>query len=211
MLPVTLPVFLEGAVFGILALKTGLNSAEAFGMSALVTAGSAQYVSLSLWSNPPHAGTIIFATLMINLRYVLMGAALRPWLDRKDSDARTYAALFFVGDENWALSLNEWTNGKADVLFLFGSGVALFIAWSGGTLAGSLAGEGWIDLRKSGLDFAFIAVFTALLAGTWSTARFVFASALSAAIALLVSRWIPGNWYILAGGLSGLAFGAKDE
>ena len=208
--PLMVPVFAQGAVFGILALKAGLDTVEAFGMSALVTAGSAQFVSLSLWSHPLNAAALILTTLVINLRYILMGASLRPWISGSPP-SHIYASLFFLGDENWALSLNEWRNGKTDLAFLLGSGIALYAAWSGGTLAGALAGQEFVDLNRWGLDFAFFAVFAALLAGMWSGWSSVLVSLTSAGVAIAVAHWLPGNWYILAGGLTGIAFGGEKK
>ncbi len=92
-------------------MKSGLTITEAFGMSALVLAGSAQYVSLTLWSYPLNAAAIIFATLAINLRYILMGASLRPWISGI-SPARTYGLLFFLVDENVAGGLTGLAFGR---------------------------------------------------------------------------------------------------
>lgn len=51
-------------------------------MSSLVFAGSSQLVALDMWRVPLPVLPIIFTTLVVNLRYLLMGAALDPWFSR---------------------------------------------------------------------------------------------------------------------------------
>ena len=60
------------------------------------------------------------------------------------------------------------------------------------------------DLNVIGLDFAFAAMFIAVLAGFWkgkSTALVLIASAAAAVGAKLV---LPGAWYIILGGIVGM-------
>ena len=80
--PLGVSAFAVGAVFGVLARQAGLGLPEALLMSALVFAGSAQFVALGLWATPLPVLAIVLTTLVVNLRHVLMGAALRSWLAR---------------------------------------------------------------------------------------------------------------------------------
>jgi predicted branched-subunit amino acid permease len=87
-----------------LARQAGLSTLEALLMSGLVNAGSAQFVALGFWHAPLPILQITAMTLVVNLRHVLMGAAVRPWFARL-AILPTYGSLFFMGDENWALSM----------------------------------------------------------------------------------------------------------
>ncbi len=58
-LPLPISVFAYGIVFGVLARQAKLSVLEAFLMSALVNAGAAQLVVLSLWAMPLPILTII--------------------------------------------------------------------------------------------------------------------------------------------------------
>ena len=108
-------------------------------MSAVVRAGASQLVVLGLWSTPLPVVAIVFTTLLVNLRFLLMGAALRPWFARLSS-LKAYGSLCFLGDESWALTMHELTEGKQDAAFLAGSGLMLNIAWIVATVAGYLLG-----------------------------------------------------------------------
>jgi len=75
-LPIALSVFTYGVSFGVLARQAGLSLVESCLMSSLVFAGASQFVALSLWHSPLLIATIIFTTLVVNLRHILMSAAL---------------------------------------------------------------------------------------------------------------------------------------
>jgi len=108
----TLPVAFSGAAygvaFGILARQAGLSWLETILMSALVNAGGSQFVVLGMWLQPLPTVTIALATLIINLRHLLMGASLSPWIS-KLSTGKVYGLAFFISDESWALTIREFT------------------------------------------------------------------------------------------------------
>ena len=98
-LPVALGIFTYGIVFGVLARQAGLSVLEAVLMSLFVSAGSAQFAALGLWANPLPVLAIVLTTLLVNLRHVLMGAALRPWFGGLNAGQKL-SSLFFVADES---------------------------------------------------------------------------------------------------------------
>jgi 4-azaleucine resistance transporter AzlC len=206
-LPVVVSVFAVGVVFGVLARQAGLSPAEALLMSALVYAGASQFVALSLWATPLPVGIIILTTLVVNLRHLLMGAALRPWFSRL-SPLKAYGSAFFMVDESWALTMGDVTSGGRDMAFLLGSGIALFGSWVSATLVGVTAGAVLRDPAQWGLDFAFTAAFIALLVGMWKGRSDFLPWLVAAVVALAASHWLPGKWYILLGGIAGSVIGA---
>ncbi len=201
-IPIGLSIFAYGTVFGVLAGRAGLSLAETSLMSGLVFAGSSQFAALTLWGAPLPIATIIATTFVVNLRHLLLGAAIQPYLAEVPL-GRRLTAMFFLNDESWALTMGELEAGNADGAFLLGSGIVSFIAWSSASVVGRLAGSIVRDPERLGLDFAFIAVMLALLAGMWR-GRSDLAPWLVAALAsLVIARLVPGNWYILAGALAG--------
>ena len=132
-------VLAYGAVFGVLARQAGLSLAEVVLMSALVAAGSSQFVALGLWSAPLPVASIVLTTLVVNLRHLLMGAALRPWFGRLPP-AKAYGSLFFLSDESWALTMRALGRGGGDAAFLLGSGLVLDAAWVVAGVVGHVAG-----------------------------------------------------------------------
>jgi 4-azaleucine resistance transporter AzlC len=208
--PLALGVFAYGLVFGVLAHQAGLSLLESLLMSGLVFAGTAQFVALSLWIMPLPVGAIILTTLVINLRNLLMGAAIRPWL-AKLGPLKTYASVFFLADENWALTMTAYANGSTNGAMLLGSGLVLYLSWVGATLAGQTVGGIIRDPARWGLDFAFSAAFLALLVGMWKGKRDIAPWLVAAVAAIVAAHWLPGKWYILIGGLAGSITGAVQH
>ena len=212
-IPIALGVFAYGVVFGALTGQAHLRLSEALLMSGLVFAGSAQFVALGLWAHPLPIGGLILAALIVNLRYLLLGAALMPLL-RGLRPPLPYAALFLLNDEGWALTMAEHRARGPDAspaetgLFFLGSGLLIYPAWVAATLVGHLAGGLLGDPRRLGLDFAFTAVFVALLAGLWRGRADLLPWLVAAAVAVATERWLGGTWYILLGGVAGSAVGA---
>ena len=201
-LPVALSVCAYGLVFGVLAQQAGLSILEVLLMSGLVYAGSAQLIVLSLWSMPLPILPILLTTLIVNLRNLLLGAALSPWFSRIAS-LKAYTTIFFLADENWALTMGEFAAGTCNAAFLLGSGLVLYIAWVGSSVVGRELGNGFHDPARFGLDFAFTAVFLSLLVGLWKGKADLLPWIVAAVVAAVAAHVLPGKWYILLGGLAG--------
>jgi predicted branched-subunit amino acid permease len=79
------------------------------------------------------------------------------------------------------------------------------------TLAGRLFGSVISDPTALGLDFAFSATFLALLLGLWKGRADLVPWLVAALVAIIVGRFVPGQWYIVIGGLAGSLAGALAE
>lgn len=200
-LPIALGVGGYGVAFGVLAKGAGFSVAEAALMSATVLAGASQIVAVELWGDPLPVGTILLTTFAINLRYALMGAALQPWFKHL-SARRAFGSLFFMADENWALTLRDLKAGNRRGAFLLGSGLALWLAWVLATVVGALAGGTIDDPAAYGIDFVLAAVFVALLVELWDGTASIVPWATALVVALVTAQVVPSRWYILLGGLA---------
>src|SRR5260221_5428187 len=80
--------------------------------------------------------------------------------------------------------------------------------WTLSQLAGAIAGRWLGDPSAIGFDFAFSAMFIAILAGFWKGPRTGAILGASAATAALAKLYVPGAWYIVIGGLAGAAVAA---
>jgi 4-azaleucine resistance transporter AzlC len=201
-LPVALGVAGYGVVFGVLSRDAGLSVAEATLMSATVLAGAAQLFAVELWADPVPIAAIVGTTLVVNLRYVLMGAALRPWFRRLDP-RQAYASVFFTADENWALTMGELRSGSDRGAFLLGSGLAIWSFWVVATVVGATAGGVVGDPAQYGLDFALTAVFLIIAVELWEGRSTVAPWGSAAVVAVVIETILPGRWYVLCGALAG--------
>jgi predicted branched-subunit amino acid permease len=212
-LPVAISVAAYGLVWGVLARGAGLSVIEVMMMSGLVFAGSAQFVALDLWTTVPGAlpiGPLVVAALIVNLRYLLLTATLRPLYPAKGL-WRGAASMYLVTDENWAMTVAAMARGQGSVPFLMGGGVLAWISWMSTNVIGYGLGSAIDDPARWGLDFAFTATFLALLLGMWKGRGDLVPWLVAALAAILTSKLVDGSWHILVGGLAGSLVGALLE
>lgn len=210
-LPLGLSVFAYGLVFGILAVQAGLSAVQAGAMSLSTFAGASQLMVLEFWGPALPVTGIVLTTFIVNLRHVLMGAALRDWLTGI-APWKAYGSLFFMTDESWALSMRELAEGGRDAAFLLGSGLCIYVFWFAATCLGASSGyflgTALADPARWGLDFAFTAVFISLLIFFWRGRGDLTVWAAAGLAAWGGFLLLPGKWYIICGGLAGGLYGA---
>ncbi len=206
-LPLLIAVVVYGLLFGALAAQKGLTPLETALMSATVFAGASQFVAVDIWTSPPAIVLLAATALVVNLRHVLMGAALAPFL-RGWSRRQIYGGLFFMADENWAFALQRCAKAPLTPAYYLGLAMPLYGGWIACTTAGAIFGGLVQDPARYGLDFAFTAVFLTLLAGLWKGRRSLHPWAASALVAVAAYLILPGVWYIALGGLAGALVGA---
>ena len=211
--PVAISVAAYGLVWGVLARGAGLSPLEVVMMSGLVFAGSAQFVALDLWTATPASlpiGPLVLAALIVNLRYLLLTATLRPLYPPGRLGFRALG-MYLVTDENWAMTAAAMARGGGSVAFLMGGGVLAWLSWMSTNLVGYGLGSAIDDPARWGLDFAFTATFLALLLGMWKGRGDIVPWLVAALAATLTARWVEGSWHILVGGLAGSLAGAVVE
>jgi predicted branched-subunit amino acid permease len=190
-----------------MAAAVGISLWEAMALSGWVNAGGAQMATLQAWNDPVPLLAVCLTVLAINSRYLLLGAALRPWFAGLPT-WQAYLSLFVLGDANWALALREHAEGRDDAAFLLGSGAVLWILWVGGTAAGYLFGLALGDPRMFGIDFMVAAFFASMAIAFVRHASDIVPLLVGMAAAVVIERTVPGPWYILGGALVGSLVGA---
>ena len=172
-------------------------------MSGLVFAGGSQFVAVELWRDPVPVGVLALMALLVNSRHLLMGAALAPHTPHWGG--RAWPALFFMADEVWALALRRADDGRVPLRYWLGLACGLWLNWVALTVLGAWLGAVIDDPNRYGFDFAFVAVFVALLKGMWRRRSSLLPWSASAAAATLTYLAVPGPWYVAAGAVAGLA------
>jgi 4-azaleucine resistance transporter AzlC len=202
-LPAALAAIPIGLLFGALCVGKGLSPLEVALMSALVCAGAAQFAAVEIWGHPVPIAALMFSTLLVNARHVLMGASLGPKTGAF-TPLQRMLGFYVLSDENWALSERRTASRPLKPAYFLTMGAVLYVNWVSWTTLGAVAGALFGDPRRLGADFAFTALFIGLVAGFWkgrSTAATVAASALVAALTYVLAG---PPWHVAAGALAGI-------
>lgn len=166
-LPIALGYAPISFAFGVAATGQGLTGLEAFGLSAIIFAGAAQFLVLALIAGGAPILVAALTLVAMNLRHVLYGPAL---IKRAGpSAARKLAPLwaFALTDEVFGAALGELARGRRfSEPFMLGLGLGAYLAWLGGTALGAFAGGAALagyPAVQAGLAFMLPALFLALL------------------------------------------------
>jgi branched chain amino acid efflux pump len=202
--PVVAAAIVIALLWGTLAAGKGLSPLETGLMSASVFAGSAQFVALELWRDPAPWLFLTATVFVVNVRHILMGASLSRHFGPIPPGWRA-PLLFLMADENWAFSERRALTRPLTIAYYLGLGLPMIVTWTVGSVVGALAGAWLKEPAAYGFDFAFSALFIGILAGFWKGPKTGAVLAASAAVAAMAKLIIPGAWYIVLGGLSGVA------
>jgi 4-azaleucine resistance transporter AzlC len=202
-------VVVFGLLYGVMARQVGFSPWEACAMSLIVHAGSAQFTALGMWGTAG-AAPIILTTLVINLRHLLMGASVAPYLRGLSPLWKALLALW-MSDESYALAIAEYERGRGSHWYFLGTNVGIYLAWPASGLLGALLGAAILDPSQYGLDLVFPLAFLGLLTA-FLRDRIGVAVALSAGgLALAGVYLLPGKWYVILAGLLGSGLGLLME
>ena len=206
-LPILLGYAPVGAAFGILADGLGFTAFQAALCSATALAGAGQFIALALAALGTPVLGILVATAIVNLRYVLFGAVLSPYLSGMSLHAQGLLA-FTLTDETFAVNIQDQRQGSADALSMAGVGTIAWIGWVAGTLVGALAAGLIGDPERWGVQFAMAAMFSALLVAQVEDKRHVIVAVITLALTLAFMALLPGQWYVVLAPVAAAAIAA---
>jgi 4-azaleucine resistance transporter AzlC len=192
-----------GLLWGTVAAGQGLSPFEALVMSMAVYSGTAQFVSMDLMASGTPLLLLVLTIAIVSLRHVLMSASVSRHMIAIPR-LRASLLLFWLTDEAWALIERRALERPITASYFLGVAFPLWPTWFVFCALGAGLGNRLGDTRWFGLDFAFAAMFIALLAGFWKGASTALVLLSSAVVALLAKIYLPGAWYIILGGVAGM-------
>jgi 4-azaleucine resistance transporter AzlC len=201
-----------GVIFGTLAMAAGIPVWATLAMSALVFAGSSQFIAVSMVGAGVALPVIWLTTLVVNMRHALYSATLLPYARSLPARWR-WALAFWLTDETFAVvvsRIGQWTEGREAAWYWLGSSFAMYLNWQLWTLAGVLIGQGVPALATLGLDFAMVATFVAIVAPQLRN-RPVLVAALVAGITAMLARDLPYKLGLMLAAGAGVAAGVAAE
>ncbi len=202
-----------GITFGTVAAQKGLTFLETLLINSMVFAGASQFVAMELYRDPMTWGTLLAmtgVTAAVNLRMVLIGASLRPWMGGAPA-YQTYPSLFFLTDLNWLIALREYDKGTRDWGVFLGGGLFAYAIWFASVIPGYMIGSMIANPKDWGLDVILPCFFIALLVPVWKGKRQTISWAAAAVAAVVTWSLVGGYWCIVTGALAGAFAGAYAD
>ncbi len=195
-LPVLLGYFPVGFAFGILAVQSGMTPVAAGLMSLCVYAGSAQLIAAGMIADGVGIASIVMTTFIVNLRHLLMSAAMAPYLRRWSKPLQAWFC-FQMTDETFAVNLGQFSSREVPVAetLVFNS-LAHFV-WAISGVAGAFFGDIIGNIKPYGLDFALPGMFIALLLPHIRVPRRLLAMCLAALFSVTLATVGVGQWNVM--------------
>ena len=136
-LPIVFSYVFVGFAFGVLAQKAGISVLNTILISLIVYAGASQLIVVGLCVTGLSPLSIIFTTLVVNLRHLIMASAIGPFLKRW-SKPQLSVFFFELTDENFAIHSARFATGTPTKGEIFGVNVTAQVSWLSELGLGSL-------------------------------------------------------------------------
>jgi 4-azaleucine resistance transporter AzlC len=209
-LPILVGVVPFGMIYGILALSAGVDAAAAQAMSAIIFAGSAQFMTVQLAGIGAPAAVMIITGFVINLRHALYSASVAPYV-RHLNPAWKGILAYLLTDEAYAFTITHYQQeGEATRKhwYFLGAGLALWTSWQISTAVGIFLGA---QVPASwGLEFTLALTFIALVVPQLKDRPSLLA-ALTAGLVSVLAAGLSYRLGLLTAGLAGILVGLWSE
>ncbi len=168
-IPVMLGYIVMGIAFGLMIQEIGYNFVWAFVISAVVYAGTMQFVLVSILSGGMNILAVVAITLSINSRHIFYGLS---FIERFKEMGKAYPYMIYtLTDETYALlcgtEIPPHLDKKKTTFFI---SLLNQCWWVLGSTLGALAGQ-LIQFNTTGVDFAMTALFVVLAVEQWLSAK----------------------------------------
>lgn len=168
-LPVMSGYIVLGIGFGIVLENAGYGVWWSLMMSALIYAGSMQYVGVSLLTTAASLPVVALTTLMVNARHLFYGVSM---IDKyKGAGIKKPYMIFALTDETYSLVCYTKEENENDRhLYCFFVSLLNQCYWVAGCVAGSLVGTA-LPFDMSGIEFSMTALFVTVFTEQWIEAK----------------------------------------
>jgi len=210
--PLLLGAFPFGLIYGTLAVSSGLSVKAALAMSAIVFAGSSQFIAVGLVAAGAPVSIIIVTTFVVNLRHMLYSAALLPELKHFRQLWKIILA-FFLTDETFAVAAGRYRKDDDSPfkhIYQLGSSIVMYLNWQFWCAAGLILGSRIPDASAWGLDVAMIVTFIGMTVPYIKTKPMVMAVLTSAVVSLATTQ-LPYKLGLIVAAAVGIAAGMTVE
>ncbi len=188
-IPIALGYFSVSVAFGVSAVQSGVPSWGATHISLTNLTSAGQKAGVDVMAAGGSILLIILTTLIINMRYFLMGISVSQKVSANMSVRQRLMVAFGITDEIYAVSMNR----KSDLTALYMAGLIVppVIGWSMGTLLGSVATGFMPKILADSMGIALYGMFIAVIVPPSRRSKNVFFAVVMAILLSVVFTYAP--------------------
>ncbi len=201
-----------GIIFGTLATSSGLSIGGTLAMSALVFAGSAQFIAVGMIAAKTGWLLIVLTTFVVNLRHLLYAVSLVPHVKQLSQRWKVPMA-FLLTDETFAVAIRRYESGSLSPFkhwYYFGAAIAMYVNWLLCALLGVSVGQMIPDAAGWGLDFAMSVTFIGMVIPYLKNKPMWVAVCVAGAVAIAAYP-LPNKLGLMVAAISGITAGVLTE
>jgi len=212
--PILLGVAPFGLIFGALAISAGMPPALAQATSAIIFAGSAQFITAQLVGAGASGLVILMVVFVVNLRHALYSASIAPYVKHL-GPAWKIVLAYLLTDEAYAVVITHYQRIASEPespdrrhWYFLGAGLTLWASWQVSTLVGLFIGARLPESWPTG--FFLTLTFIALVVPALRDRPSVVAAAVAGFVGLATTG-LPLKTGLLLAALAGIAAGMWVE
>ena len=138
-IPIALGYYAVAFSLGIIASKADINAVTGFFASFFIRASAGEYSTYTLMALGAAYIEVFGMSLVANIRYLLMGAALSQKLSSKISMLHRFCVGCCITDEIFGISITY--PGTLAPQYTYGAALISTLFWAGGCASGIIAGD----------------------------------------------------------------------
>ncbi len=205
-----------GIIFGTLATNGGLSAEGTLAMSALVFAGSSQFIAAGMIATQSSWLLIVLTAFVVNLRHILYAVSLVPHIKRLPQRWKIPLA-FLLTDEAFAVAIRRYEAPEHEQMrspfkhwYYLGAAIAMYLNWLLCTLLGITAGRLIPNAADWGLDFAMSVTFIGMTV-PYLKNRPMVAAVIMAGLVSVIANPLPHKLGLMLGAIAGILTGVYTE
>ncbi|MBR5535676.1 MAG: AzlC family ABC transporter permease [Clostridia bacterium] len=160
-IPIALGYFAVSVAFGVSSVQSGVPfwGATLISLTNLTSAG--QKAGVDVMAAGGSIFLIVLTTLIINMRYFLMGVSMSQKVEEKMPMWKRLLIAFGITDEIYAMSMSRSTHLTGS--YMAGLIIPPIFGWTGGTLVGSVATGFMPSILAEAMGIALYGMFIAVI------------------------------------------------
>jgi predicted branched-subunit amino acid permease len=222
-MPLLIGVVPFGMIYGVLAIGAGIPAGASQAMSAIIFAGSAQFITTQMYAIGAPILVIILTIGVVNLRHMLYSTSVAPYTQKLHLPWKWLLA-YLLTDEAYAVTITHYQHAGEKFVgmsqgddppshatgpdnrhwFFLGAGLALWTSWQLSTAVGIFLGA--VIPASWSLDFTLALTFIAIVVPTLKDRPSVVAALVAGVVAVLTAG-IPLKLGLVTAALVGILVG----